>query len=41
MTVPANVIRWLATDPAAEDWNGQTVFAQPFALEHALHPDWR
>lgn len=41
MTVPANVIRWLATDPAAQELNGQTVFAQPFALEHDLHPDWR
>ncbi len=41
MTVPANVIRWLATDPGATEWNGQTVFAQPFALEHDLHPDWR
>lgn len=41
MTVPAAVIGWLASEAAAEQWNGQTVFAQPFALEHGLHPDWR
>ena len=41
MTVPAAVIAWLATDPAAAEHDGQTVFAQPFALEHGLHPDWR
>jgi NAD(P)-dependent dehydrogenase (short-subunit alcohol dehydrogenase family) len=41
MTVPAAVIRWLATDPRATEHDGQTVFAQPFALKHGLHPDWR
>ena len=41
MSVPASVIRWLATEAEAADWNGQTVFAQPFALERGLHPDWR
>jgi NAD(P)-dependent dehydrogenase (short-subunit alcohol dehydrogenase family) len=39
--VPASVIAWLASDPAAEEWNGRTVFAQKFALERGLHPDWR
>lgn len=41
MTVPANVIRWLATDSAAVEHNGKTVYAQPFALKNDLHPDWR
>ena len=41
MSVPAKVIRWLAESPEAEAWNGQTVFAQAFALEQGLHPDWR
>jgi hypothetical protein len=40
-TVPAAVIAWLATDPAAVEWDGRTVFAQKLALEHELHPDWR
>jgi NAD(P)-dependent dehydrogenase (short-subunit alcohol dehydrogenase family) len=39
--VPAAVVAWLASDPAAADWNGQTVFAQRLALERGLHPDWR
>jgi NAD(P)-dependent dehydrogenase (short-subunit alcohol dehydrogenase family) len=41
MTVPAAVVRWLASDPAAREWNGQTVHAQKFALQHGLHEDWR
>jgi NAD(P)-dependent dehydrogenase (short-subunit alcohol dehydrogenase family) len=40
-SVPAAVIAWLATDPAAKELNGQTVEAQRFALRHGLHPDWR
>ena len=27
--VPAAVIAWLATDPAAAEWHGKTVHAQP------------
>jgi NAD(P)-dependent dehydrogenase (short-subunit alcohol dehydrogenase family) len=40
-TVPAAVIAWLATDPAAAELNGQTIRAQKVALERGLHPDWR
>lgn len=40
-SVPASVVAWLATEPAAREWNGQTVSAQPFCLERDLHPDWR
>jgi NAD(P)-dependent dehydrogenase (short-subunit alcohol dehydrogenase family) len=40
-TVPASVVAWLATDPAASELNGQTLSAQRFARERALHPDWR
>jgi len=40
-TVPAAVIAWLAVAPEAKDYNGQTLQAQRFALEHDLHPDWR
>ncbi len=39
--VPASVVAWLATDPGAEKWNGQTVFAQKLCLELQLQPDWR
>jgi len=39
--VPASVVAWLATDPAAEHWNGKTVFAQKLCLELQLQPDWR
>jgi NAD(P)-dependent dehydrogenase (short-subunit alcohol dehydrogenase family) len=39
--VPAAVIAWLATDPAARELNGCTINAQPFALERGLCPDWR
>ena len=41
MEVPAAVIAWLATDPAALEWNGKNVFAQPLCLELGLQPDWR
>jgi NAD(P)-dependent dehydrogenase (short-subunit alcohol dehydrogenase family) len=40
-SVPASVIAWLATDPAASERNGKTVFAQKWALSNGLHPDWR
>jgi NAD(P)-dependent dehydrogenase (short-subunit alcohol dehydrogenase family) len=40
-SVAASVIAWLATDPEARSFNGQTVRAQKLALERALHPDWR
>ena len=39
--VPASVVAWLATQPGAEKWNGQTVFAQKLCLELQLQPDWR
>jgi NAD(P)-dependent dehydrogenase (short-subunit alcohol dehydrogenase family) len=39
--VPASVVAWLASDPRAERWNGQTVFAQKLCLELQLQPDWR
>jgi hypothetical protein len=39
--VPASVVAWLASDPAAAKWNGQTVLAQQLAVELGLHPDWR
>ena len=41
MEVPASVIAWLATDPAAARYNGKIVFAQPLCLELGLQPDWR
>jgi len=40
-SVPASVVAWLATDPEARERNGQTFFAQRFARERGLHPDWR
>jgi NAD(P)-dependent dehydrogenase (short-subunit alcohol dehydrogenase family) len=42
-SVPAAVVTWLASVPAAEarELNGTTVSAQRFALERGLHPDWR
>jgi len=41
MEVPAAVIAWLATDPAAAEWNGKNVFAQRMCLKLGLQPDWR
>ena len=38
--VPAAVIAWLATDPAAEEWNGKTVYAQPLCKKLGLYPGW-
>jgi len=40
-TVPAAVVAWLATDPEAEELNGETVSAQKLAHQRGLHPDWR
>lgn len=40
-SVPAAVIAWLADAGGVAQWNGRTVFAQKFALENGLHPDWR
>jgi NAD(P)-dependent dehydrogenase (short-subunit alcohol dehydrogenase family) len=40
-SVPAAVVAWLATDPGAAELNGQTISAQKFARERALHGDWR
>lgn len=39
--VPGAVVAWLASDPAAVEWNGQTVAAQTLALELGIHPPWR
>jgi NAD(P)-dependent dehydrogenase (short-subunit alcohol dehydrogenase family) len=39
--VPAAVIAWLATDPAAREWHGKTLHAQEVALQRGLVPDWR
>jgi len=39
-TVPASVIAWLATAPDAAELNGQTISAQRFAKERAIHPPW-
>ena len=39
--VPAAVIAWLATDPAAREWHGKTLHAQEVALRRGLVPDWR
>src|SRR5262249_34464729 len=38
--VPAAVIAWLATDPAAQEWHGKTLHAQRLCLDRRLHPDW-
>jgi len=40
-TVPASVIAWCATSPAAAELNGQTISAQRFAKERELHPAWK
>lgn len=39
--VPATVIRWLATEPEAARFQGRTIQAQPFAIEHGIVSDWR
>ena len=40
-SVPASVIAWLASDPAAAERSGETILAQRVALDLDLHPDWR
>ena len=39
--VPAAVVAWLATENAARELNGQTVFAQRHCLKHNLVPEWQ
>ena len=39
-SVPAAVVAWLASNPAAKPMTGQTIFAQPFCREKQLHPEW-
>ncbi|MBW2385917.1 MAG: SDR family NAD(P)-dependent oxidoreductase [Deltaproteobacteria bacterium] len=39
--VPAAAIAWLASDPAAIERSGETLYAQKLCLELGLHPDWR
>jgi NAD(P)-dependent dehydrogenase (short-subunit alcohol dehydrogenase family) len=34
------VVRWLATEPAAKELSGTTVFAQKFCAENKLLPGW-
>ena len=38
--VPAKVVRWLCTDPAAEAYNGQNIEAQDFCFDNGLLPGW-
>jgi len=39
-TVPAKVVRWVCTNPEAEQYSGQTIAAQPFCHERGLLPGW-
>ncbi len=39
-TVPAAVIAWLATDPAAARWHGKTLHAQELCRDLRLVPGW-
>jgi NAD(P)-dependent dehydrogenase (short-subunit alcohol dehydrogenase family) len=39
--VPAEVVAWLATEPGAREFNGQTVFAQRHCLKFNLVPEWQ
>lgn len=38
--VPAAVIAWLADDPAADEWQGKTVFGQKLCKKLGLVPGW-
>jgi hypothetical protein len=38
--VPAAVIAWLATNPAAAKWHGKTIHAQPACKELGLLAGW-
>jgi NAD(P)-dependent dehydrogenase (short-subunit alcohol dehydrogenase family) len=40
MEVMAKVVRWLATDPEADGYNGQNIEAQFFCHERGLLPGW-
>lgn len=40
-SAPAAAVAWLATSPAAAEFNGQTVEGLRLVLERRLHPDWR
>jgi NAD(P)-dependent dehydrogenase (short-subunit alcohol dehydrogenase family) len=40
-SVPGSVIAWLASSPEAAQFNGRTILAQQFALDHATHAEWR
>lgn len=39
-SVPASVIAWLASEPAAAELTGETISAQRFAKQQGLHPPW-
>jgi hypothetical protein len=38
--VPAEVIAWLASDDAAAEWHGRTVYAQKLCARLGLVPGW-
>jgi NAD(P)-dependent dehydrogenase (short-subunit alcohol dehydrogenase family) len=38
--VPAAVVAWLASDPAAAEFAGEMIDAQPFCKERGLLPGW-
>ena len=40
MKVMGKVVRWLCTDPEADQFNGQTIEAQHFCHERGLLPGW-
>jgi hypothetical protein len=39
-SVPASVVAWLCTDPAAAERNGESFTAQRFAKDEGLHEPW-
>jgi NAD(P)-dependent dehydrogenase (short-subunit alcohol dehydrogenase family) len=39
-SVPASVVAWLCTDPAAAEHNGESFTAQKFAKDEGLHEPW-
>ncbi len=39
-SVPASVVAWLCTDPAAAEHNGESFTAQRFAKDEGLHDPW-
>jgi NAD(P)-dependent dehydrogenase (short-subunit alcohol dehydrogenase family) len=38
--VPAKVVRWVCTEPEAEQFSGKTIAAQHFCHERGLLPNW-